>query len=385
MNDLQQPATTIGWDRFILMTTIVAVLGSVAAWWLAPHAFFKSWLAAVLLPWSVSLGSLTFLLIFYLTGGRWGQAAWPWLAMNTRLMPLIALLFVPWLFGIESIYPWANSNVLHQFENTENRRWLFQVPFFAGRTVFYFAVWTVLGGLVAGWPWSSRAILKGNPASHRIVGGEATAGLGLVVILLTVTFAAIDWVMSFDPFFTSTLFGGLIGIGAMLSAMSATVAAVCFWKPLHRSAMDQKTIGDLSNLLLAFLMLWAYFSFAHFLIMWSGNLPIEVRFYAVRTTGVWGWISPVLSIGGFIVPFLCLLSYDFKRSPHLIGTLALCLLVVRLVELWWMVLPASAGEHSSGWHWSLVPTTLAVIAIYSSALARLMRNAESNQPLETIQ
>lgn len=384
MNDTLQP-TNIGWNRCILITAIAAVLGSGVAWWVAPHAFFKSWLAAVLLPWSISLGSLTLMLVFCLTGGRWGRAAWPWLAMNTRLMPLVALLFVPWLFGIESIYPWANSNVLSEFENTENRRWLFQVPFFAGRTVFYFAVWTVLGGMIAGSPWSPSPLLKGNPGSHLIVGGEAAAGLGLVVILLTVTFAAIDWVMSFDPFFTSTLFGGLIGIGAMLSALSATLAAVCFWKPLHGSAMDDKTIGDLSNLLLAFLMLWAYFSFAHFLIMWSGDLPIEVRFYAVRTRGGWGWIAPMLSIGGFVVPFLCLLSYDLKRTPRMIGTLALCLLFARMVELWWMVLPANTEEKSFGWHWSVLPTTLAVVAVYSSGLTALMRRAELNQPPETNQ
>jgi hypothetical protein len=146
--------------------------------------------------------------------------------------------------------------------------------------------------------------------------------------------------------------------------------------------MNDKTIGDLSNLLLAFLMLWAYFSFAHFLIMWSGNLPIEVRFYAVRTIGIWGWITPILSIGGFVVPFLCLLSYDLKRTPRMIGALALGLLFVRLVELWWMVLPA-AGEKTSGWHWSVVPTTLIVVVAYSSALVGLMRRAESDQLLET--
>ncbi len=159
-----------------------------------------------------------------------------------------------------------------------------------------------------------------------IVGGQAVAGLGLIAILLTVTWAGIDWVMSFDPFFTSTLFGAMIGIGAMLAAMSATVAAVCFWQPLHGAATDDKTIGDLSNLLLAFLMLWAYFSFAHFLIMWSGDLPIEASFYLARTAGIWGWIAPLLSIGGFVVPFLCLLSHDFKRSPRKVGTLAMCLL-----------------------------------------------------------
>ena len=144
MNDSQQPAAATGWNGgilIVLIVAIVAIAGCAMGSWLAPQAFFKAWLAAIMLPWSVALGSLTLMLIFCLTGGRWGQAAWPWLAMNTRLMTLVALLFVPWLFGIETIYPWANSDILDRFENTENRRWLYQVPFYVGRTVFYFLVW----------------------------------------------------------------------------------------------------------------------------------------------------------------------------------------------------------------------------------------------------
>ncbi len=156
MIDPQQRESATGLNRRILILAIVAVAGCAIAGWSAPQPFFKAWLAAAMLPWSVSLGSLTLLLIVCLTGGRWGQAAWPWLAMNARLMPLVALLFVPWLFGIHTIYPWANSDILGQFEHTENRQWFFQVPFFVGRTVFYFLVWSVLGCMVAGWPWSRQ-------------------------------------------------------------------------------------------------------------------------------------------------------------------------------------------------------------------------------------
>ncbi len=373
MTDHQQHIIGNRWDRRIFVTVLVGVLACISTWWFAPRQFFMAWLAASMLPWSISMGSLTLLLVACLTGGRWGRAAWPWLAINARLMPLVALLFVPWSFGITTIYPWANSNVLTQFEHTENRQWLFQIPFFVGRSVFYFLLWSVLVWLVTGWSWSRGiATRDGEMRSPMMVGGHPAAGLGLIAILLTVTWSGIDWVMSFDPFLTSTLFGALIGIGAMLSAMSATVAAVCFWGPLRGAASDVKTIGDLSNLLLAFLMLWAYFSFAHFLIMWSGDLPIEASFYTARTAGVWGWIVPLLSIGGFIVPFLCLLSRDFKRTPRKVGALALCLLAVRLVELWWMVLPAAGDQPYSGLHWATLPTTVTVMAVYLMALLWMM-------------
>lgn len=364
-----------------LSFAIAAALVCVVAWSLAAEQFFVAYLAAVMLPWSVSVGSLSLLLMFILTGGKWGRAAWPWLVMNARLMPVVGLLFIPVLLGIEHIYPWANSDVLTRFEQTENRQWFYQTPFFVGRTVFYFVVWSALAWMTRTIPpepdrsehrpgrW--RRVIFAEPlrGDATILGGQAVAGLGEVAVVLTITWAGIDWVMSFDPFFRSTLFGALIGAGGVLSAMSAVVAAVCFWPPLRPGATDDKTAGDLSGLLLAFLMLWAYFSFAQFLIMWMGNLPQESYFYAIRTAGVWGWISPLLCVIGFGVPFLCLLSYRFKRTPRYVGTLAIGLLLVRMIELWWMVLPADGDPSGANLTWAIIPATIAVVGFYLAGLS----------------
>ncbi len=379
-----QYARNNAWTRRLLILLAIALLGSVVACRFAPQPFFMAWLAACMFPWSISVGSLTLMLIVCMTGGRWGMAAWPWLAINARLMPLVALLFIPWVFGISIIYPWANSDILTQYDNTENRQWLFQIPFTIGRTVFYFAVWTGLAWFATGGASIKQLVAdlaqsfdnsdeKRKIVTSPVVGkSTAVAGLGLVAILLTVTWAGIDWVMSFDPFFTSTLFGALIGMGAMLTAMSAAVTAVCFWKPLQIASVDDKAIADLSNLLLTFLMFWAYLSFAHFLIMWSGDLPEEAAFYVARKSGLWGWIAPVLSIGGFIVPFLCLFSRNFKQDPMKVGTLAVGLLFVRVAELWWMVLPAARGTEPTGLPWATLPATAFVVSIYALALWWMM-------------
>ncbi|GAA4468032.1 hypothetical protein [Novipirellula rosea] len=360
----------------LIAVAMIAFPGCGLAWWLAAKQFLLAYLAAVLLPWSVSVGSIGLLLIYSLTGGRWGQAAWPWLAMNARLMPLVAVLFIPVLLGSSQVYPWANSDLLQQFDHTENRQWFYQVPFFVGRSMFYFVVWSILAwistvGLGRGYESRATGHVTSSPTSQPL------AGLGAIALLLTITWAGIDWVMSFDPFFGSTLFGALLGMGAILAAMSAAVAAVCFWSPLSDCSADDKTISDLAGLLLAFLMLWAYFSFAHFLIMWMGDLPIESRFYAVRTVGVWSLISPMLAVGGFVVPFLCLLSYRFKRSPKMIGTLALGLLLMRTIELWWMVLPADGQTTATSLPWAILPTTIAVVTTYVAGLSWLAERREN--------
>lgn len=399
----------------LLSLAIMAALACLIAWSLAPEEFFTAYLAAVMLPWSVSVGSLALLLMFILTGGKWGRAAWPWLVMNARLMPLVGILFIPILFGIDDIYPWANSDILTQFDRTENRQWFYQTPFFVGRTMCYFVIWSALAWMTRtvvvdrdppGAPYagesspgesSSGTPSSGDPSRRlrcsvyaeplrgegTIVGGQAVAGWGAIAVLLTITWAGIDWVMSFDPFFGSTLFGALIGMGGMLSAISATVAAVCFWTPLRECATDGKTAGDLGSLLLAFLMLWAYFSFAQFLIMWMGDLPRESHFYAIRSVGVWGWISPLLCVIGFAVPFLCLLSHDFKRTPRKVGTLAIGLLFVRMIELWWMVLPADGQSAGNTVTWSIIPATIAVVACYLAGLSWLADRASTSRQGET--
>lgn len=333
----------------------LATLACLWAWWSYPRDFLVAYLAAILLPWSISVGSIALVLIVRLTGGRWGEVAWPLLVTFSRMMPVVAVLFVPWLLGLAWIYPWFGGDIFHGLENTENRLWYYRTPFFVGRTVLYFVVWSALG-----W-WPSLTSVRG---------GELTAALGLIALLLTVTWSTIDWVMSFDPFFTSTLLGVLMGSGAMLAGLSAAIAGVCFWQRwLPGRAVPEKTLADLSSLLLAMLLLWAYFSLSHFLIMWSGNLPDEAEYYLVRSASWWGVVTPLLAVLGFVVPFLCLLSYRFKRSPKMVGSLALSLLVVRAVELAWFILPAD-DNASAALRWMLmIPALVLAVGVFALAIA----------------
>lgn len=270
-----------------------------------PRDFFPAWLAASMWPWSVCVGALALRLILVLTGGRWGVASLPWLNGIVRLLPLTALLFIPWAFGLHQLYSWTDLSAFVGLENVEHRQWYFQPWFVIARTVGYSALWSVLSILAAGRSGSrqdfrmhDRTTNQDDPkllasSATNIPGGQALAGLGLVALLLTVTWAAMDWVMSLDPFFMSTLFGALMGMGAMLCGLSMLVALYCtkmsdataregeaFAEPIvSQSSVDatgsagaspshsmshkaiDTALPDLANLLLAFVMLWAYLSF----------------------------------------------------------------------------------------------------------------------------
>lgn len=371
-NDRNSKPTLVG---LLVGATGVLLVCSIL-WLVQQKAFHAAWLAALLVPWSVALGSLALMLIACLTGGRWAVAAWPWLTIQARMIPLLTLAFVPFFLGMSQLYPWADPDFFAQFENTQHRQWFYQ-PWFVGiRGLFYCGIWSGISLLVVGPFWK-----VGGTEALRMRGGQGVAGLSLVALALTATWAGIDWIMSFDPFFMSTLFGMLIGAGALLAGTSGAVAAVCFLKPLEAFRSDKKVMSYLSNLLLAMLMIWAYLSFAHFLIMWTGDLPDEAAFYQARNAGLWGWVTPVMSLTGFVLPFFCLLSRDFKCDPRKVGSLAIGLIGVRQVELWWMIFPDVQLDDWRALLWTVPPVTLAVLGLYAISIHWLLKRY--NQRLVT--
>lgn len=378
------------WGLMIMAAIIGAIVGL-----FRPHDFFASWLAAILWPWSVCFGALTFRLIRALTGGRWGVAVLPWLTVLIRPFPLVALLFVPWPLGLNYLYPWTDPETFAGLKHVSNRQWFYQSDFVILRTVAYFCIWWGLAVLVAGLPRLRGTQSVPDRSSTSVPGGEAVAGLGLVALLLTSTWAAGDWVMSLDPFFVSTLFGALFGMGALLTGLSLVIALWCISNSEPQTEAETQTearlvlaettkgaghspqsekadavsqlrpaavssaLPDLANLLLGFVMLWAYLQFSQFLMMWSGNLPIEAMWYQSRNWGVWNLITLVLTFGGFFVSLASLMSHDFKRSLQKTGTLAVCLAAVRILELWWMILPSSP-ERAATIYWGALPCAVFV-------------------------
>ena len=363
------PRSLLG-SRVILLgsLTLVGMAACIGLGVYDPKRFFAAYLAAILWPWSVSIGSLALLLIQVLTGGRWGVSLWPWLVVNVRLMPLVALMFVPWFLGLQWIYPWMDPNYFAGMERVSHRELYYSLTFFGLRTLVYFAIWCGLSAMVAFRRTGNQpSLANGAP----VVGGHLTAGLGLVCVILSVTWAAFDWIMSFDPTFASTLFGGLIAIGALLAAYSTALACNYFGKT--KQELSEKVRADHGNLLLTFVMLWAYFTFAHFLIMWSGDLPIEAHFYLQRTQGVWQSITPLLFVAIAVVPLICLLSSRFKRSTTCLAGLAIWIAFFRCPELCWFVTPAAEPAHAAQFNWFVFPTMLTVIACYLLSMACILR------------
>jgi len=329
---------------------IVGVVFGIAAVILAfkqPDEFYRAYLLGFMCWLGVSLGSMAILMIRHLTGGGWGMVIRRILGAAMRTLPLLAILFIPMLIAVlqHRIYPWAMP--LDAIQDAHIREHLTKHSFikdaylnFSGfliRAVIYFAIWNILSFLLS--HWSKQTDHPGAPDNTERF--KAVAGPGLILYAFTISFATIDWVMSLDPSWISTIFCLIILIGEVLSAMcfAVIVERILFnYKPMSEM-LKPDFVHDHGKWLMTFIMVWAYFSFSQWLIIWAGNLPSEITFYLRRLAGGWGLIGLALALFHFVFPFALLLSRPFKRNIRKLVWLAVWLMVMRYVDLFWIIEP----------------------------------------------
>jgi hypothetical protein len=340
--DLQAPpiVKTIG-QRSLIVGVVFSVIALLLAF-LRPDEFFRAYLISYMDWLGVGLGSMAILMLRHLTGGGWGMVIRRVLGAAMRTVPWMLLLLIPIFFAMPRLYLWARP--LDAIANPHLREHLEQltksylsVSGFIIRAVIYFIIWGILIFLLTKW----SAEQDHPPVRDNSARFKAVSGPGLILYAFTISFAGIDWVMSIDPSWISTIFGLVLLAGEVLSAVcfAVIVERILFrYRPMSE-LLKPSFVQDHGNLMLTFIMVWAYFSFSQLLIIWSGNLPEEITWYFRRLNGGWGFIGLFLVIFHFAVPFAILLSRQFKRDVTRLVWLASWLLVTRYFDLLWMIEP----------------------------------------------
>jgi hypothetical protein len=329
--------------------------------------FFRSYLVAFCFCLGIALGSLAILLLQYLTGGGWGLVLRRPLEAGTRTLPLLALLFVPILLGTSSLYIWTHPTEVEADPALQWKRPYLNVPFFTVRAVIYFAAWLLFAY------WVNQR--SRHEDQERPLGSDHAfrnlCGIGLGLYGLTMTFAAIDWGMSLEPNWYSSMYGALFAFSQVLSAFSCMTAVIILLASGTglNGQLDSQRLRDLGNLLMAFIMMWAYLSFSQFLLIWSGNLREEIPWYIHRMEGGWQWVALFLLVFSFVAPFLMLLNGDLKTNPKLLAYVALLVLGTRFVELVYLVQPAFSPAHFR-LHWLDAATLIGVGGIWLAFFTR---------------
>ena len=356
---------------------IAGLIGCLAGVVFDAPQFFRSYLVAYLFAIGFPLGCLSLLMLHHLVGGNWGFVIQRLLEAGARTLPLMALLFVPIAAGAHDLYLWARPEVVAADPLLQQKSLYLNLPVFYGRAVFYFAVWIVLGHLLS--KWSVEQDRSGAADLTRRL--QTLSGPGLVLYGLTVTFAMIDWAMSLEPHWYSTVYGLSFVVSNGLAALALAIcvaAALVEQGPLARLA-GADHFHDLGNLLLAFVMLWAYLGFSQFMIIWMENLKEEIPWYLHRTSGGWQVIALALVLFQFALPFVLLLSRAAKRRPRFLAGIASVVLIMRWVDLFWLVAPSF---HPEGFyfHWLDLAALAGIGGVWAALFLRYL-DAHSLVPL----
>jgi hypothetical protein len=336
----------------------VALLVAMGGAFFSPDKFYQSYLFSYLLVLGLTLGSLGLLMLQHLTGGNWGIVIRRPLEAAAQNIWLVFLMFVPVVLGMNSLYrAWLNPELRKaQPLSPLQERYLTSSGFLI-RAVIYFAIWYALM-----WTFNRWSVRQDVDHEDRALRRhfKLLAGPGIILYVVAMTFASIDWVMSLSPHWASTIYGFILVAGQAISAMSLMIAVVVLLSGSEPFAgvLQKRHLHDLGKLLFAFNMLWAYFDFSQLLIIWSGNQPEEISFYRSRLSGGWGVVAVIVLVFHFAVPFLLLLSEDVKRNARLISKIAVWMIFMRLVDLFWTTRPEFTARALPTWLDIVVPVAL---------------------------
>jgi hypothetical protein len=357
-------------QRPALIAAAVGLLLCALGAFLNIQQFFQSYLFAYLFWIGIALGCLAITLLHHLVGGGWGYLIRRILEAGFMTLPLMLLLFVPIAIGMPWLYEWTHAEEVAHDAILQSKSGYLNVPFFLARAALYFALWIGVGYALS--RWSLQQDHTGDPALGSRMRNLSRAGLALYV--LSVSFAAIDWAMSLEPHWFSSIYGVLFMIGQVLSALAFAIVVAALLAPTPQLAelATPDHFNDLGNLLLAFVMFWAYITLSQFLIIWSANLPEEVTWYLRRNSGGWNWVVIFVIAFQFALPLLLLFSRRAKRSVRALSRLAAAIIAVHLIEMFWLIAPAFHAEGLAV-HWLDLAAVAGIGGLWIAAFAWLLR------------
>ncbi|MGH9380663.1 MAG: hypothetical protein ACRD2Z_08640 [Thermoanaerobaculia bacterium] len=367
------PADALG--RLERRAWIIGALGAVGcliAYFVAPkEQFLKSWLVAWLFWFSIALGSLALAMVHHLSRGAWGLMARRIWEAAFRTLPLVAVLFLPILLDLPALYEWARPEVVAGDEILQHKAGYLNVPFFLLRTGLYFLIWVVLAWLLA--RMSARQDEAPGEEARLFTRMQRVSSGGALIYVLTLSFAAIDWVMSLDPHWFSSIWGAYLLAGQGVAALAFLILVGNYLaqrEPLA-GVLRPEHFHDYGKLLFAFTMLWGYFAVSQYLIIWSGNLPEEITWFLKRREGAWLAVSVLLALAHFFIPFLLLLSRGLKRHSGRLAAVVLILLVARWLDFYWQVAP-NVTHGRLGLTWIDAATLVGIGGLWLGLFFRLL-------------
>ncbi|HXB99706.1 MAG TPA: hypothetical protein VNU74_04860 [Terriglobales bacterium] len=355
-SDLMAPPVAEKIQTQSLFIGLIGAVASIVGAFLAPDSFYSAYLTGFMFWLGLSLGCMAILMLHHLVGGAWSIVIRRILESGMMTLPMMAVLFLPILFHLPRLYFWARPDVLSNPKTDpkiiEIAQSYLNFNGIALRYVVYFAIWIGMAYFLNRWSTEQDTISGQSTLRFR-----ALSSIGLVIYSLTISFAVIDWVMSLQARWISTIYGLIFIAGEALSALCFCVVIETILskrKPMSEY-LNETEVHDHGKLILAFVMVWTYFNFSQWLIIWAGNLPEEIPWYMRRLNGGWEYVGLFLVIFQFAVPFALLLSRQLKREARTLVRLASWIILMRMIDIYWHVEPALHPTFHLSWlHFTVI-------------------------------
>jgi hypothetical protein len=298
--------------------------------------FLRSYLIGFWLWFGAGAACLLILMTQFLTGGAWGVMIRRQCEAGAKTLYVMCFGFLPLLIWCQKLYWWTTPAGTAD-KVIQAKALYLNVPFLWVRTGIYAAFLIGITYLLTSLS-KKEDETKSLSVSAQLASYSAP---GVLIFFILMTFCSIDFMMTLEPYWYSTIYGFMMIIGWVLTALAVIIANTTFLQkeePMHHG-LTPRHYHDLGKLLFAMVMLWAYLNFSQLIITWSGNLPTEIVWYIKRWNGGWGWVAMILLIGHFVLPFLLLISQPAKKNPAFIRVVACYLVVVHAVDVYSLVEP----------------------------------------------
>lgn len=349
-------------QRFGMLLGLAGLVASALGYFLSPGYFARAYLVGWVYCVGIAFGSLALAMMNHLVGGGFLLVVRRQLEAATRTIPVLLVAAVPLFFWLPQLYSWADPAKVKVDPVLQWKTHSYLTPGgYIARLVLYFAIAWVLAHFLNRMSLEQdRTADAGLARRMRMVSGP-----GMVIYCLAATFASVDWIMSIETHWSSTMYGFYLIVSQALSGLTFAIVVAFLLSRSEPMAplMLKRHFHDYGKLYLALTMLWTYICFSQFLITWAGNLPEEIFWYRHRILSGWGLVAGIVVWCHFALPFALLLSRDFKRTGRLLAALAGWMLVMRLVDLFWQVEPAYVGaagiqQPAMYWMYLAVPAAL---------------------------
>jgi hypothetical protein len=366
--DFQAPAQIESLGRIALGVGGLGLLATVIGFVVDADQFYRSYLLAYIFVLGIPMGSLALLMVHHLTGGGWGLVIRRTFEASVRTIPLMALLFLPIVFGIHTLYEWSHADVVARDPIIAEKSIYLNTTGFLIRAVLYFAIWSYLAIRL------TRLSAQQDTEEVHFHRFEKVSGPGLLIFALTITFASVDWVMSLDPHWFSTLFGLWFMVGQALTALAftITIAFLVSRDGRMKDVITTEKFHDYGKLLFAFIMLWGYLTYSQFLIIWAANLPEDIPYYLQRIGGGWSVVTFIVILGHFVLPWTLLLFRPTKRASNRLVAVAAFMLVMRFIDVFWLVAPW-VKHGTFGVHWLDITAVLGLTGLWVGIFCHNLR------------